>query len=100
MPKELPEKEKVQPDERAEGANATTPISMVGPDLSTTAAQQCQSCHWHQRNFKVGFEAGKRKGFRNFQSETLLSMKNSGVLRGGGSCHLVGEQARCLVESP
>lgn len=45
-------KQEMQTDGRAEGANALA--SVVGPGLSTTAAQQRQACHMHWRNFKGG----------------------------------------------
>lgn len=72
------ERQEMQPDGRAEGANASIPVSVVGPGLSTTAAQQRQACHTHQRNFKVGSEGEKRNGFgkgNGFlrERETLLS---------------------------
>lgn len=66
-------KQEVQTDGRAEGAKAPTPASLVGPGLSTTAAQHLQACHRHQRNFKVGFEGRKLYDFGNFERETLLS---------------------------
>lgn len=63
----------MQTDGRAEGANASITVSVVGHGLSTTAARQRQACHIHQRNFKVEFVGGKLNGFGNFERETHRS---------------------------
>lgn len=51
-------KQEMQTDGGAE-VNASIPVSVVGPGLSTTAAQQHQACHRHQKIFKARFGGGK-----------------------------------------
>jgi len=65
-------KQEMQTDGRAEGANVSIPVFVVGPGHSTTAAQQRQLVI-HERTFKVVFEGQKLNGLGNFEKETLLS---------------------------